>query len=272
MTAANLKISAKAFDGFRKLIYEQAGITLSPLKQSLVEGRLSKRLRHYDIQSYDEYFHMVTGQSSDSELQIVIDLLTTNETYFFRESQHFEFLEKNILPNVRTGRPFRIWSAASSTGQEAYSIAMLLADKIQLSGNWQITGTDINSQVLDDARLGLYPMEQALKIPDNYLRKYVLKGVREQTGKMLMDKKLKAHVLFESLNLIGNWPNHLKDFDVVFLRNVMIYFDEETKSTLVNKIAQRIKSGGYLFVGHAESLHGMCNEVSLIQPSIYQKE
>jgi len=272
VTATNIKISAKAFDGFRKLIYEEAGITLSPLKQSLVEGRLSKRLRHYNLHSYDEYYHLVTDKHSTSELQIVIDLLTTNETYFFRETQHFEYLEKKVLPNVRSGRLFKIWSAASSTGQEAYSVAMLLADKLQLSGNWQIVGTDINSQVLDDARLGLYPVEQALKISDNYLRKFVLKGVREQAGKMLMDKKLKAHVLFESLNLIGNWPNHLMDFDVVFLRNVMIYFDEETKKTLVNKIAQRIKPGGYLFVGHAESLHGMCDEVKLIQPSIYQKE
>lgn len=266
-----LKMSSREFSLFQDLIYEKAGITLSDTKRSLVVSRLSKRMRELAIDSFDIYFEMVTAVNGHQELQRTIDMLTTNETYFFREEQHFDYLKQKILPSVKSTSGFSVWSAASSTGEEAYTIAMVIADSLGLMRNWKITGTDINSDVIQQARRALYPITEKGKIENHYLMKYCLKGVRAQEGMLLIDEKLKKHVFFESLNLVGSWQKSINDFDLVFLRNVMIYFNTETKQRLIDRIADKIKLGGHLFVGHSETINKITDRFKSIRPSIYQK-
>lgn len=266
-----LSISDKEFNLFKSLIYENAGITLSESKRSLVLTRLGKRMRQLDISSFKDYHDLVTKKNNDSELQNTIDFLTTNETYFFREPKHFEYLKNEILSKLKSGTNFKIWSAASSTGEEAYSIAMVLAEKFGLQSDWKVFGTDINSDVVRRANQGLYSIDEKEKISKDYLREYCLKGVRDQSGKMLMDNLLKRHVNFELLNINGVWPERIGGFDLIFLRNIMIYFDLETKQKLMDKIADKIKPGGYLFIGHSETLNQLTDRFKVIRPSICQK-
>lgn len=267
----NFSISDKEFQLFKSLIYDKAGIALSDNKRQMVVSRLSKRMRQLNISSFRKYHELITHKSNSSELQNTIDCLTTNETYFFREPKHFHFLKEKIISEMTSGASFKVWSAASSTGEEAYSIAMVLAEKFGLHSDWKIFGTDINSDVVNQATQGLYPIEGSEKISRDYLREYCLKGVREHSGTMLMDSKIKKHIDFQRLNLNENFPNNISDFDVVFLRNIMIYFDIETKQRLVDKIADKIKLGGYLFIGHSETLNNVTDRFKVIQPSICLK-
>lgn len=268
-TSHNFQISDVEFNLFKTLIYDKAGIALSPAKRTLVVSRLSKRMRKLKITSFEEYYQLTTNNTS--ELQHAIDSLTTNETYFFREEKHFEFLKSDILNKCASGDVFKVWSAASSTGEEAYSTSMVLADKFGLKSNWSIIGTDINQSVLAQARKALYPLSESKKIPREYLNQFCLKGVRSQSERMLMDAKIKKHVSFEFLNLNAAFPDYINNFNVVFLRNVMIYFDLETKQRLVDKIADVIKPGGYLFIGHSETLNNVSSRFKIIRPSICQK-
>ncbi|MDH5600292.1 MAG: SAM-dependent methyltransferase [Gammaproteobacteria bacterium] len=256
---------------FKSLIYEKAGITLASSKRSLVVGRLSKRMRQLKISSFTQYHSLITEEGNSIELQNTIDFLTTNETYFFREDKHFDFLKTEVLDNYGAGTNFKAWSAASSTGEEAYSLAMVLAEKLGLSSSWTILGTDINSDVVNKAKRGLYPLIESQKIPRAYLREYCLKGVGAQSGMMLIDNKIKKHISFELLNINGGWPEYINNFDIVFLRNIMIYFDIDTKRKLVDKIANKIKMGGYLFIGHSETLNQISDRFKIVKPSICQR-
>lgn len=263
------KITDNEFNSFRKYIYDHVGINLSDAKKTLVISRLSKRLRHYSINSFQEYFDLMIASPQDGERQVAIDLLTTNETYFFREPKHFEFLEKNILCRWKGGKTLKVWSAASSTGEEAYSIAMLLDD---LLGHrpWEIFGSDISSRVLKKAQLGHYLQNRIDGIPKAYLRKYCLKGVGEHEGTLLIDKKLRQKVIFAPVNL-KKIPENLGPFDIVFLRNVLIYFDLETKRQIIKQIANKMQPGAYLFIGHSESLKDVNCDLKIIIPTVYQK-
>jgi chemotaxis protein methyltransferase CheR len=252
---------------FQKMIYETAGINMSPAKKALVSGRLAKRVKHFGLSSYGEYFRML-GNSANGEFQTAVDLLTTNETFFFREQRHFDFLRNKVLPKWRIG-PRRVWSAASSSGEEAYTLAMLLAEHVGTS-EWEIVGTDISTRVLEKARRGHYPMERSKNIPELYLKKYCLKGVAAQEGTFLISKELRTRVSFLHANLKTDL-RQLGSFDVIFLRNVLIYFDIQTKQDVVSKVVQRLKPGGYLMVGHSESLNGITTDVNVIMPSVYQK-
>ena len=262
------EITQEEFNRFREFIYQQAGIALAPHKQQLVAGRLLKRLRHHKLSSYSEYLNLVEGSQNSQERQIMVDLLTTNETYFYREPAHFEFLQQNILSNFR-GRSFQIWSAASSSGEEAYTLAMIVANVLGM-GQWEVLGSDISERVLGQARAGIYPMERAKGLPSELLSKYCLKGVRSQEGALLIDPRIKQRVRFRSINLMQPFHN-LPAFDVVFLRNVLIYFDNITKQKVVRRIIDVIKPGGYLFTSHVESLNGITDAVQMVRPSIFQK-
>lgn len=264
-------ISELEFNLFKNLIYDKTGIALASDKSLLVASRLCKRLRELAIDSFEVYFNKVTALGEHKELQRVIDLLTTNETYFFREQRHFDYLKQSILPTVKENRPFSVWCAASSTGEEAYSAAMVIANSLGLDRSWSIIGTDINSDVIRQAQQALYTMTDKGDIEKQYLMKYCLKGVRSQQGMFVMDEGIKKHVTFESLNLNGQWEHHISDFDLVFLRNVMIYFDNITKRRLVNRIADSLKLGGYLFIGHADSIDKFTDRFKMIQPSVLQK-
>ncbi len=262
-------LKEKEFALFRDLIYRIAGISMSPAKISLVTSRLAKRLRHYDLASYSEYFQMITAVDGAAELQMAVDLLTTNETHFFREPKHFDFLRQYVLSARKPGRTLRIWSAACSSGEEPYSIAMLL-DNIFGDAPWEIVASDLSTRVLEKARLGLYPLERMLEIPKPYLSSYCLKGTGSQEGTLLIEHKLRQRVQFMHYNLTEA-PPKLGEFDVIFLRNVMIYFDQDTKRQVVKRLLSLLRPDGHLLIGHSETLNGITENVRLVQPAVYRK-
>ena len=262
-------ISTDEFKQFKSWIYEVAGISLSDHKKALVMGRLAPRIRHYKLATYGEYFRLLNSGKQTAELQIAVDLLTTNETYFFREPKHFDFLREHILRDHKPGRQLRVWSAASSTGEEPYSIAMTLAAALG-EGPWEIMASDLSSRVLERARSGHYAMERAKNIPRPLLSKYCLKGIDSQDGTFLIEPKLKNRIHFTQINLNNSLPQ-IGEFDVIFLRNVMIYFDVATKREVIERMLPQLRRGGYLIVGHSESLNGVNDKLKIVTPSIYLK-
>jgi chemotaxis protein methyltransferase CheR len=263
------QISERDFQAIRAWIRRAAGISLSEQKKALVVGRLASRLRHYGLDSYGRYFELLQDGSRPEELQIAIDLLTTNETHFFREPKHFDFLREKILPQIPPGRLFRVWSAASSSGEEPYSIAMTLAEAIN-EAPWEVVASDLSSRVLARARTGHYAMARAKTIPRHLLSKYCLKGIGAQEGTFLIDSQLRSRVQFMQLNLVDTLPQ-LREFDVIFLRNVLIYFDAPTKREVILRMVPYLARGGYIIVGHSESLNGVSETLKSVQPSIYRK-
>ena len=253
---------------FQRFIYDQAGITLSAAKKALVMGRLGKRLLHHQLTSFGEYFQLLSSGRHPDEVQMAVDLLTTNETYFFREIKHFEFLRTQAAAH-QGGRMFRVWSAASSSGEEAYSIAMVLADCMGTTP-WEVVGTDISTRMVQDAERAIFTLERARHVPPDYLRRYCLKGTAEYEGKLLIERGLRSRVKFRHANLNAPLPE-LGKFDIIFLRNVMIYFSNDTKQQVVNRVASALKPDGYFLVGHSESLNDVTQAVRAVAPAIYQK-
>lgn len=257
------------FNWISQFLNEQTGIQLKDGKQAMVMGRLDKRLRMLNLTRYGDYFHYLAEPGNELELRLAIDLLTTNETYFFREAQHFDFLCAQILPKHPLTKPLRIWSAACSSGEEVYTLALLLAEYFP-SKLWEIIGTDISSRVLAKAREGLYYLSASENIPPGLLKKYCLKGVDEYDGFLLIDPGLRKHVKFQFGNLIGDL-SELGKFDVIFLRNVMIYFEQDTKQRVLDRLQSQLSPGGYFIISHTESLNGFKTPFKMIKPSIYQK-
>jgi chemotaxis protein methyltransferase CheR len=267
---SNLTISDQEFAQLRRILYQQAGISLADSKKQMVIGRLNKRLLHSGHNGFTSYLRKVAS-GDDAELRIMIDLLTTNETYFFREPKHFDFLRHFALTRVNPKAPFTVWSAASSSGEEAYSAAMVLMEALGATVQWDIMGSDISTRIIERAQTGHYAMERANNIPEQYLRKYCLKGVRDQEGTFLISPDVRARVRFRYLNLIERLPDNIGPFDFIFLRNVMIYFDVETKRKVVNTLTRKLRHGGFLLVGHSESLTGIDDNLIGVRPAIYQK-
>lgn len=266
-------IKDSEFASFQRFIFEMAGITMSDSKKALVSGRLAKRLQHHGLQSYDAYFRLLQSGQHAGEVQLAVDLLTTNETYFFRESRHFDLLREAAeaaRPGLRAGAPFRVWSAACSSGEEPYSVAMVLADVLD-EAPWEVVASDISTRVLERARTGHYPMERASHVPQDYLRRFCLKGIREQQGTLLVERGLRQRVQFRQVNLNTSLPADLGLYDVIFLRNVMIYFNGDTKRQVVARVTSRLKSGGVFFIGHSESLHEINDALHPVIPSVYRK-
>ena len=262
-------LTEKEFKLFQKLIYDTAGISMSEAKKALISNRLAKRIRFFQLNSYLEYYNLIHGDSHPEEKQILIDLLTTNETYFFREQIHFDFLKNEILKDTKPRKMFRVWSAASSSGEEAYSIAMILAEKLGTSP-WEIIGSDISTRILEKARRGVYLIDKSTGIPQNYLKQYCLKGVKSQEGMLKISNALKKNVHFYQINLNEPHPD-LGKFDVIFLRNVMIYFDTETRKKIISNIMQSMEKDGFLFIGHSETLFGITDQLKSVKPTIYKR-
>ncbi len=261
-------ITDEQFNRFRKLIYEVAVISMADEKKMLVASRLGKRLNFFNLDSYGKYYQLVNSDQYPGEFQMMVDLLTTNETYFFREDQHFDFIKNEVLKGWR-GDGYRVWSAACSSGEEVYTIAMILAETVG-ARPWEVLGSDISTRVLNSCRHAVYPMSRAEKMPHYYLQKYCLKGVREQQGMLLIDKRLRSRCRFEQINLMKPMPN-VGMFDMIFLRNVMIYFNHETKVKLVDKLLNHLKPGGHLFISHSETLNNITDKVKAVKPSVYRK-
>lgn len=264
-----IPITDQEFLRFQSFIYDAAGISLSLAKKTLVSGRLSKRLHHQRLESFGAYFSLLASGQAPDEVQTAVDLLTTNETYFFREPGHFDKL-RELASAARPGQtPFRVWSAASSSGEEAYSIAMVLADCLD-GAPWEVLGTDISTRVLHSACAAHYSMERARNIPPAYLKRYCLKGIDAQQGTLLIDRRLRERVQFRHANLNQPLP-HLGTFDAIFLRNVMIYFNNQTKREVVARVLALLKPGGHFYIGCSESLNDITDSVVAVGTSAYRK-
>jgi len=262
-------LSDKEFGLLRDWVHAKAGIAMTDAKKQLVVGRLQKRVLHHGLQSYTDYHRMISSGQACDETQIALDLLTTNETYFFREPKHFDFLRSRVLSERRAGTPFRVWSAACSSGEEPWSIAMSLAEKLQ-DGSWEILASDLSTRVLAAAQGGHYAMERAEHIPRPLLTKYCLRGIGTQDGTFRIGPALRGRVRFCQVNLIEALPE-VGMFDLIFLRNVLIYFDAGTKAEVVRRLCANIRPGGYFFCGHSESLQGLDLPLEPIHPAIYRK-
>ncbi len=275
MTGESLpSLSEREFELFRRLLYDSIGLHLPPPKKALVRGRLRKRLLHYQMGSYEEYYEFVLSPSGREEREVMVDLLTTHETNFFREPDHFTYLTEAILkPRLNSAerhRTYRIWSAAVSSGEEAYTLAMVVHDTLR-EAPWEIFGTDVSVQAVETARQALYPLPRSREIPPVYLQRYCLKGVRSMEGSFLISDRLRNRVHFQVENLLEG-TSLPGNFHSIFLRNVMIYFDFKVKREVVDRIRQRMEPGGYLFVGHSESLNNLSKDLKGIRQGIYQKQ
>lgn len=266
----NVALSESEFSEIQKIMYDNTGIFLPHTKRALVLGRLSKRLRDNEIESFKSYIEYVKNPLNKTEWDLMINILTTNETYFFREKAHFDYLKTQALKNNKPGNVFRVWSAACSSGEEAYSIAMTLAEALP-GVKPDISASDINTDMLSIAKKGVYPITRGTDIPDNYREKYCLKGVNSNDGKFAVSKRLKSYVKFYNINLLNPVPS-IGRFDVVFLRNILIYFDSVSKRKVLQNIHAKMKKDSKLIMGHSESIIGFSDLFRKESASIYVRE
>lgn len=265
------KISDAAFKGVCDYFFRISGIRLTEGKRALVLSRLHRLSQDCGFPDLNEFIARLTrGQLGEDIAVAVVDRLTTNETYFFREPAHFTDLRKRAQGH-RAGEEFTVWSAASSTGEEAYSCAMLLADTLG-KAPWRIWGTDLSTTVVAAAQTGLYPVDRIENMPENYLKRYCLRGEGPYEGQMLIDRSLRQRVEFLGANLTQDLPQRLPLFDVIFLRNVLIYFEPPAKADIVRRVITRLKPDGRLYTGHAESLSGLGLPLQSLAPAIYRHD
>ena len=261
-----LRISDKDFSRFSQLIYDVCGIKMPPHKQSMLEARLRKRLRFLGLSSYEAYREYLFSQDGMvEELTSMIDVVTTNKTDFFREPRHFDFLIETALPAMipLTGagidRPLRLWSAGCSTGEEPYTLAMFLEEFVWGNKriNYQIMGTDISTQVLEKAVLGIYHRDKIEPVPENFRKKYILKSRDKDAPQVRIIPEIRAKIKFKRLNFMDEKFNVEERQDIIFCRNVIIYFDRQTQERFLTRLCNCLLPGGYLFMGHSETLSGM---------------
>ncbi|KAB7770155.1 CheR family methyltransferase [Xanthomonas maliensis] len=261
-------ITEQEFGRFQRFIFEAAGISISSGKKAMLCGRLGKRLKEHRFESYTQYLQLLESRQDKVEIQTAIDLLTTNETYFFREPKHFDLLRR-LAGEHRGPAPLRCWSAASSSGEEAYSMAMVLDDCLQ-GRAFEVVGTDISTRVLAKARTGHYALQRIDGIPPAYLKRYCLRGQGEYQGTLLIERRLRERVQFVHANLNAALPM-LGSFELIFLRNVMIYFNGQTKREVIQRVLNHLKPGGHFCIGHSESLSELDVDLVQVAPSIYRK-
>jgi chemotaxis protein methyltransferase CheR len=271
-------IAAAEYDFIRRLVYDRSRINLGPDKVELVCSRLRKRARALRLEGLEAYIELLRSPAGDEEMTGLMDAISTNVTHFFREPDHFDFLRSTVLPEweaARTRKPadvFRAWSAACSSGEEPYTLAITLAEhfKNQPDRNWRIAASDISTQMLGRAEEAIYPQER-VKLPEPaWLRRYFQRGVAPYEGTYRVKPDLRRHVSFHHVNLFQSSYEFTDTFDVIFCRNVMIYFDRKTQELLVLRLRDQLTRGGYLIVGHAESLIGIDHALTNVRPSIYR--
>jgi chemotaxis protein methyltransferase CheR len=273
-------IATEDYEFIRRLVYEHSRINLGADKTELVRSRVQKRLRALGMQNFETYCRLLDSPGGEEELTALLDVISTNVTHFFREYRHFEYLRDVALPAWRQstgskpGAALRVWSAACSSGEEPYSIAILLADFFQgrPAADWQITATDISTRMLATAEQGIYQADRLnLPVPE-WMPAYFQQGTGRWEGCCRLKSSLRQRVSFRRQNLI-QWPYPFTEkFDVIFCRNVMIYFDRETQARLIPQLAERLAPGGHLVVGHSESLIGIEHGLKTMRPSIYRYE
>jgi len=274
------RISDTEFELLRSLVKELTGINLSDHKKMLVVSRLSKRLRTLGLTSFAGYYRYITeGSKGRDEIDHLINRMTTNKTDFYRESHHFDFMQKTALPQIyeegrRQGKlKVRVWSAGCSSGEEPYTIAITLKEFFKSKPGWNVKllATDLDTEMLDKSKAGIYKDQIVSPIPNEYLRTYFKKGVGENEGLFMAKGALKDMVVFRRHNLVYDSLPTKRRFDIIFCRNAIIYFDEETKIKVINQFYNALKEGGYLFLGHSESPVGCETKFKLLGNSLYRK-
>lgn len=271
-----LTVSNEEFHLFQKLIHEEAGIYLAPVKRALLSARLSRRLRQLGLSTFGAYYRYVL-EAGEDERRHLLDWICTNETRFFREEAQFEFLEHQIIPSwladPSRSRSVRVWSAACSTGEEPFSLAMSLHAHLAAAG-WaiRIVATDLSTRALARAEAAEWPVEQADQIPRHYLHRYMLRGRRSREGLMKAGPELRSLVEFSRLNLNDDSYPLQGQFDLVFCRNVLIYFDADGKRRVAERLIRHLLPGGYLFLGHAESGSGWRKDLVPVRPAVCRLE
>ncbi len=261
------ELSAADFSRVRRIAYERAGLAIPAGKEGLVRSRVSKRLRERRIPTFHAYLDAVEQESGDELVQL-IDLLTTNKTDFFREQAHFDYLTSTVIPSVvARGTPLRIWSAGCSSGEEPYTISMVLREQLPARYDFRILATDISTRVVASAKKGVYTQQQ---LGDVSAARRARWFTPTPDGGASALPELRAPISFAHLNLMASWPMS-GPFDVIFCRNVMIYFDKPTVTTLVSRFFDLLAPGGHLFIGHSESLTAIEHRYRYVQPAVYAK-
>lgn len=276
MDRAMMSISDREFESLRVLIYDRFGIHLTDQKKSLMVGRLQKLLRKKNFHNFEEYYNYLIGAGGQGALSELINLISTNYTYFNREKDHFDFFQKTALPTVSTSlkeqkrRDLRVWCAGCSTGEESYTLLMLMMEYFGHDyANWDagILATDISERVLSIAKSGKYSSEKVGMLPGGLSDKYF---VRCPDGEFQANEKLRRETTFRRFNLMNDFP-FKKPFQIIFCRNVMIYFDQPTREKLVRRFHQATEKGGFLFIGHSETLGRDHSLYRYVMPAVYQK-
>lgn len=271
MVILSTELSEKNFRKISNLIYHLCGINLTESKKALVRARLVKRLRALNMSSIKQYIKYLESEHGSKEMGFLVDVMTTNKTSFFREIEHFNFLGNDILPKL-TKRRLRFWTAACSSGEEPFSLSILLREKLPDidSKDVRVLATDISMQMLGKAYNGLYSKDTMGDLPDYYLTKYFTNGRNGFQNIYRINDEIRSMVKLAWLNLTASWPMK-GPFNVIFCRNVMIYFDKPTQEKLINRFWNILEPGGYLFVGHSEGLSSISHKFKYIKPAIYAK-
>jgi chemotaxis protein methyltransferase CheR len=273
-----LTVNPALFQKFQKLIYGETGIWLGSSKTALLCGRLFRRLRELEITSLKDYYECVAGPDQQEERALMIDAITTNETRFFREPRQFEFLVQKVFPHWRAeadrrlrSKRVRIWSAGCSSGEEPYTVAMLLAKHLPAEDGWdaRLLATDISNRVLEKARKGIYAIKRSEELPKDLLHSYMLRGMAERQGEMKVKVEIQQMIDFQRFNLNHESEVGERPFDIILCRNVLIYFDLASKQRVIANLCRHLTALGLLLVGHAENLNGISSQLRCIEPSIY---
>lgn len=278
------ELSPEEFEFIRKMVYDNIGVNLTPSKKALVVSRLKKRLRELSFNTFNEYLGYL--ERSENELDVMFNLITTNVTKFFREPKHFKFLYFNYFSYLeelrkanKIGNTIRAWSAGCSTGEEAYTLAMFLHYYfIEKRKNWKVKvlASDINNEVLNKAKSGIYTKDEVYGVPNKLLKRYFKLGVGTNEGKFRVKEELKNLITFKRINLAGEKEYPIKEpFQIIFCRNVFIYFDRSTQNRILNNFNNLLIPGGILCLGHSESIDTRKPEnqvYKLLEHTIYQKE
>jgi chemotaxis protein methyltransferase CheR len=265
------------FEFIRNLVYQRSRICLDVDKREMVTARLGKRLRATNLGSVTEYCNLLQSPQAGEELSHLIDAISTNHTFFFRENAHFDFVRERIVPEMQQRQRverwprFLAWSAACSSGEEPYSLGITLQEAMTPGWDWHIHCTDISHRILQRASQAIYSQDVIDRLPPTAVRKYFQKGVGPQEGNFRVRAELKQRLSFAQLNLLENDPPISEPFHVIFCRNVMIYFDRATQEELVRRLARRLVPGGYLLVGHSESLTGISHTLEAVRPATYRR-
>jgi len=265
------RLKPREFQRIRELAHRKFGLNLRPGKEELVVARLGKKLREGQFASFQDYYDFVVADRTGEELINLIDALTTNHTSFLRESAHFDFFGRQVMPELSNRRRIDVWCAAAATGEEPYTICLTILNSLggRSSTAARVLATDISTRALGMAREGVYPEDRLRDVPAEWKGRYFQKGQRTATGYYRVAPQVKSMVEFRRLNLIDDYV-HSGKFPVIFCRNVMIYFDPKTKEEVISRLLKWLEPGGYLFVGHSEGLVGQQKTLRHVGPAIYQ--